>query len=239
MAAKLIIILGRGKSGTRIPSHLLQASGVFMGLIVNCAGDKTPHDKMNAAARFAGLHVSYLGDYTWNFDKVNAMPIPPAFMDTMALYLCDIQHRLDSNRTPVGWKMPETILTLPYLVRLFPDAHYIHWVRDPRAVIRKQHKTDDINDMNVTAPKPDDKQERRAISWLYHYQITQQTPKPKHWLQVRFEDFVSNQEHEIKRLEHFLGIPLGRVITRADVTKRYQGIPYPFLESAMEELEYC
>ena len=67
-------------------------------------------------------------------------------------------------------------------------------------------------------------------------------PKPKHWIEVRFEDFVLKQEETLERLEAFLGIPLARVILRTDTINRWQsdeGINYfGFLESAMREYDY-
>jgi len=234
---KLIIILGRGKSGTRIPSHLLQASDVYMGRVVNVAGDKTPHNKLNNAAKFAGLYVDHIAGYQWNFDRAIHTPIPQEFTKMMDEYLADIRNYQTTRDGVAGWKMPETILTLPFLVRLFPDAYYIHWVRDPRAVIRKAHKTDDLGRFNIDAPKSEQSQKKRAISWLYQWQITQATPKPTRWLQIRFEDFVRDQEAAIQQLEDFLGIPLGRVVTRQD-TRTYQGVPFDFLRSAMNELGY-
>lgn len=238
MAKKLIIVLGRGKSATRIPSHLLQASNVFMGRVLNVAGDKTPHNILHDAAKFTGLYVDYLGDYQWYFDRANTTPIPHAFKRLMGQYLEDIWNYQRNRDMPAGWKMPETLLTLPFLIRLYPEAYYIHWVRDPRAVIRKAHKTDDLGWFNIDAPKSDQSQETRAISWLYQWQITQAIPKPKRWLQIRFEDYVNNQGYCITKLEDFLGMKLGRVVIRDDVQTHYEGLPFPFLASAMEELGY-
>ncbi len=42
---------------------------------------------------------------------------------------------------------------------------------------------------------------RRAISWKYQYDIVKATPKPKHWIEVRFEDFVHDRDATVDRLE--------------------------------------
>ena len=99
---------------------------------------------------------------------------------------------------------------------MFPDIKYIHWIRDPRDGIRGSHKTDDLRDFGVVYPETDDIYERRAISWIYQYKLMQATPMPKNVIQIRFEDFVLNQEATLKKLEAFLGIPLGRIIVRPD-----------------------
>ena len=105
---------------------------------------------------------------------------------------------------------------------MFPDIKYIHWIRDPRVGIRGSHKTDDLRDFGVVYPETDDIYERRAISWIYQYKLMQATPMPKNVIQIRFEDFVLNQEATLKKLEAFLGIPLGRIIVRADAVARWK-----------------
>ena len=48
------------------------------------------------------------------------------------------------------------------------------------------------------------------------------TPMPKNVIQIRFEDFVLDQEETLKLLEDFLGIPLGRIIVREEAVARWQ-----------------
>ena len=105
---------------------------------------------------------------------------------------------------------------------MFPEIKYIHWIRDPRDGIRGSHKTDDLRDFGVVYPETDDIYERRAISWIYQYKLMQATPMPKHVIQIRFEDFVLDQERVLKALEAFLGIPLGRIIVRPDAVNRWK-----------------
>ena len=70
---------------------------------------------------------------------------------------------------------------------MFPDAKYIHWVRDPRDCILRRHKTDDLRDFGIPYPKTEDARERRAISWLYQYEIMKSTPTPEHCITVRLK----------------------------------------------------
>ena len=105
---------------------------------------------------------------------------------------------------------------------MFPEIKFIHWVRDPRDCIRGDHKTDDLRDFGVAYPETDDIYERRAISWIYQYKLMQATPMPKNVIQIRFEDFVLNQEAILKELEAFLDIPLGRIIVRPDAVDRWK-----------------
>ena len=74
---------------------------------------------------------------------------------------------------------------------------------------------------------------------------------PENIIQIRFEDFVLNQERTLKTLEDFLGIPLGRIIVREEAVARWQrdiaalkpgeSLPqyeFEFLKEAIAENDY-
>ena len=79
----------------------------------------------------------------------------------------------------------------------------------------------------------------RAISWFYQYQLMKATPRPKHAIEIRFEDFVLKQEETLERLEAFLGLPLGRIVVRPEAVGRWQreaeprALPFDFLADAI------
>ena len=83
---------------------------------------------------------------------------------------------------------------------------------------------------------------RRAISWKYQYDLVKATPKPEHWLEVRFEDFVLRQEETLARLEAYLGFKLARVPVQVETVGRWrqdEGVNYyDFLALAMAEYGY-
>lgn len=189
-------------------SHTLSASGVFMGAPLNDSGDLLPPEAMYEACRVMARHVVYLGQNHWDFSRLHTAPIDPAFTRLIESYLASVSQ---SNAPHKGWKIPETTLVFPWIVRLFPDIHYIYWVRDPRDCILGAHLTDDLADFGIPYDKTDDLRRRRAISWEYQVELVKVTPKPKHWLTVRFEDFVLDQERTLARLEKYLGIPLAQI----------------------------
>ena len=235
----LITIIGRGHGGTRAISHTLYASGVFMGNCQNRSGDKIPPQKLYDACRVMAKYVEWKGGLVWDFDVLNSMDIDPEFIDLVRDYLKDV---LKDGAEHKGWKLPETTLIYPWIKRMFPDAKYINWLRDPRDSIIGGHKTDDLADFGVDYPRTDDVRRRRAISWKYQYEIMKATPRPAHCIDVRFEDFVLKQEETLKRLESFLGIPLGRIVVRQDSIGRWRSDKenhnFKFLLDAMEESGY-
>jgi hypothetical protein len=238
----LITVIGRGHSGTRAISHTLSASGVYMGSQQNPSGDKIPPHAMYDACRVMAQYVKWNGGLSWNFEPLFTMPIDPEFEQLINTYLADV---LRDKSIYKGWKIPETTLIYPWIVRMFPEIRYIHWIRDPRDCILGSHKTDNLRDFGIEYQQTDDVYERRAISWDYQYQLMKATPKPKHVIQVRFEDFVLKQEETLKRLEAYLGIPLGRIIVRPEAVERWKkvdapcALPFEFLREAIVENGYA
>ena len=237
----LITVIGRGHSGTRLISHTLYASGVYMGRLINASGDKMPPDAMYDACRVMAKYVWWNGGLSWDFEALHTMDIDPEFTRLVETYLQDVLP--PRNRMAhYGWKLPETTLVYPWIVRMFPDAKYIHWVRDPRDCILRRHKTDDLRDFDIPYPQTEDERERRAISWLYQYEIMKSTPAPEHCITVRFEDAIRHQRETRAKLEEFLGFPLGKVIVRPDSVGRWKtddGVhDFAFLHPAMKAYQY-
>jgi len=235
----LTTIIGRGHSGTRAMSHTLSASGVFMGSPLNESGDLLPPEPMYEACRVLARHVRWLGDLQWDWSALHDIPIPDEFRRLIYTYLTSV---LESPAEHKGWKIPETTLVFPWIVRLFPEARYIFWVRDPRDCILGRHLTDDLRDFGIAYPLTDDVRLRRAISWRYQNDLVRATPKPAHWIEVRFEDFVLHQEATLARLEAFLGFPLARIPVNPEAVGRWrldQGVNhYDILMPALREYGY-
>jgi hypothetical protein len=236
----LITIIGRGHSATRAMSQTLSASGVFMGHRLNRSGDLLPPQPMYDACRVLGRYVEWKGGLDWDFSKLHEMPIPDEFTELIHTYL---QSVLAAPAPKKGWKIPETTLVFPWILRMFPDIKYIFWVRNPRDCILGKHMTDDLRDFGIDYPETKDLRERRAISWIYQYKLVKATPKPPQWIEVRMEDFVLRQDETLARLETFLGFPLARIPVHPETVARYKsddGVNmYDFLEPAMREYEYA
>ena len=235
----MITVIGRGHSGTRAISHTLYASGIYMGQTLNPSGDLVPGWHMYDACRVFARYVKWNGDLNWDFRRVHSAEIPQRFISLLERYLETVLRHRGSLK---GWKIPETTLVFPWITRLYPDIHYIFWIRNPRDCIIGSHKTDDLRDFGIQYPETDDERLRRAISWKYQYDLIKSTPKPKRWIEVRFEDMVLKQEETLTRLEDFLSLPLAKIIMRQDTINRWQrdeGINYfDFFAPAMREFGY-
>ncbi len=235
----MVTVIGRGHSGTRAMSHTLSESGVFMGATLNKSGDLIPAEDMYEACRVMAKYVDYRGGLSWDFSKLHTMPIDPAFTRLVESFLASV---LASDAEYKGWKLPETTLVYPWIVRMFPDIKYIHWVRDPRDCILNTHLTDDLTDFGIEYEKTDDVRKNRAISWKYQREIVKSTPAPRETISVRFEDMVFTQDETLARLSSFLGIPLAKIPMRTDSVGRYKTDEgthmYPFFAEEMKACGY-
>lgn len=246
----LITVIGRGHSGTRAISHTLSASGVYMGEPLNVSGDLLPPQKMYDACQVFAQYVDYTGELQWDFSKVLAAEPTPEFKALIEEYLHTV---LNSKSERRGWKIPETTLVYPWILKMFPDAAYIFWVRDPRDCILNSHLTDNLADFGVKYSLPqryaaecktdeDFVRLRRAVSWYYQREIVRTVPAPAKSISFRFEDMVFDQDAQLARLSDFIGIPAAKIEMRTDSVGRYKkdtGIHYyDFFEADMKELKY-
>jgi hypothetical protein len=49
------------------------------------------------------------------------------------------------------------------------------------------------------------------VSWKYQRDIVKFTPRPKHFIEIKFEDLVKDQFTTLARLGSFLGTPLREI----------------------------
>lgn len=99
-----------------------------------------------------------------------------------------------------GDKSPEYVHDLPILHKLFPDAQYIHMVRDGRDVAMSSIKEPLLHVNNIyTAAK----------EWGENLALTQsflQEIPPERYLEVRYEDLLHNPKTVMLEIMEFLGI---------------------------------
>jgi hypothetical protein len=217
MYENLVIVIGRGHSGTRAIAKGLHASGVYMGSVFN--GDPLDYvwegcDIIKQINNMSKNSI-YLGEYEWDFSKFVKDDIPVEFINSLEQYLEPI---FKSENVLKGWKLPEFNLVYPYLVRIFPEAKFIHWVRHPLDNILKPHTTDKMKNIDFERKGM---YFNRAISWKYQWNIVEKTPKPKNFLRLKLEDYVANPKSTEKKLTAFLGIPLKMPPTKKEVVGRW------------------
>jgi hypothetical protein len=234
----MIIVIGRGHGGTRLISRLLLESGVATGN-VNYARDMVPPTHMHEAADIYSWQVEYLGDCEWDFSRANGSEPPAEYRVAVERYLAQIRDVPE----PKYFKLPETVLSYPWIKQLHPDAPFIHWVRDPRDA--EVHNSDWRQMWADWGIDRDALGERRiaAMSWKYQYDIVKSVPAPERFIRIRYEDFCLDHEREVRKLSEYLDVELAPLSdVRRDAVYKWQRIDdhetFPFLEPAIAELGY-
>ena len=190
-----------------------------MGAPQNEAGDLLPAEDMYTACRVLAPHVRWLGGLEWDWSLLHAMELPAEFIQLIESYLVTV---ISSPAIHKGWKISETTLVYPWIARMFPEMRYIYWIRDPRDCILGEHLTDDLNDFGIPYPSTEDDRLRRAISWKYQQDLVRATPRPEHWLEVRFEVFILKQDETLARLEEFLELKLAKIPVNPEAVGRWK-----------------
>ena len=120
-----VVVVGRPRSGTRVMAALLGAAGYFLGADL---ADRQL-DSLSWYQRFVVPLVTSRFFPGWPDDPGLDLLLGERLRDTWPRYLGD---RAVPRRW--GWKYPETVFTLPLLMREFPRMRVIHLIRDGRDV---------------------------------------------------------------------------------------------------------
>ena len=270
---KTICVIGKGHSGTGFLASILDESGVYMGHHLNRDMDKGPYaimykimslpvgygqaGKIEGVRKFVEKVTDEYPNVEWDFTKMVNWGIPKDVRINMKAYLEDLDDYTIEEKF-VGWKLTESNLIYPWLVRLYPDWYYIHLVRDVRDILSRPELTDTeahTELFNVTnhVSKPTKRPKLgdagfivRALNWKYQIDITKSIEAPN-YIRVTLEDLVMSQDEELKRLSEFLGFELKKIHAKEEVVESWKGRngkvrenweEFSFLNDYMEELKY-
>lgn len=123
-----IIFLSRGGSGSRLLSLMAQDLGIFTGNNVNISGDCIDL----VLPIYQGIVEKYRCNSLWQKEQ-----IVPRLKSACMEMIKDIP-----VTTKWGFKLPESIFILPEIQEAFPNARYVHFLRDPLTTcLRRTHMT--------------------------------------------------------------------------------------------------
>ena len=127
-----IVVFNKSHSGSRLLARLIAEAGVFMG-----AHQNESNDSWDVLKLVEYLVSEYYPDYgpLWDVNRPPDRTLPGLIRDVFASHT----EGLPPNAA-WGWKLCETAYILPVLDFLFPDARYIHLIRDGRDVAFTDHR---------------------------------------------------------------------------------------------------
>lgn len=130
-----VIVFNKSHSGSRVLAKLLSTAGIAMGSNLNGSWDS-----LDILSLVESLVNRYYPDYSafWSNDSPPDRDLQRLFLDVFQRHLQGV-----SPGRPWGWKLCETTYILPILDYCFPEAQFIHIIRDGRDVAFCDHKGPD------------------------------------------------------------------------------------------------
>jgi hypothetical protein len=131
-----IVVFGTGGSGTRAVAQYLSACGIRMGNNVNVSGDAMAF--VPAASEYADRVVEAARGLDYDPDRIEPELRNAVIHDYRK---AAILHREGVPKTSRwGFKQPRSILMLPLIESAFPDARFVHVVRDGRDMMLSRNR---------------------------------------------------------------------------------------------------
>ncbi len=130
-----VVIFNKSHSGSRLLAELVEEAGVFMG-----AHQNESRDSLDMLELVEHLVLTYYPDYAalWDGRAADDPVFPRLAQDVVERHLQGYP-----GDGAWGWKLCETGYILPVVDFFFPQARYIHLIRDGRDVAFSDHHAPD------------------------------------------------------------------------------------------------
>jgi len=124
-----------------------------------------------------------------------------------------------NNKNRFLAKFPTLSIQIPSVLKVFPDAKFIHIIRDGRAVVQSMLKRSEespngffgIPPRNYSNMKEHDNITNHAIQWMDILDEIQKSSKnlsKQQFFEIKFEDLVSNPEEWLEKITKFCELNL-------------------------------
>jgi len=210
------VFLGRGGSGTRILSEIAQSMDVFLGNRLNKSKDSV--EWVDTIYEIGSRRTVPNKGYQLEDSKA---------LDLLHHRARDVLSAGDwETGMPWGWKLPETMLIAPDVLRAFPKARFVHLVRHPvTSSLRRTHMTSRADNpighsvlvasyreagLDVSRIHTDEDYLRNAYTWLYQvkrvHEFANKNLNSKTYYLLRYEDVLQSSASYEQDLSNFTGL---------------------------------
>ena len=201
-----VFVGGAGRSGTKLVRAILNA---HPNIAISHELKITPH----LAEAWARTHQ--MRDHLSEFFDAKTEDIDNFFRDFISYFLNGVRGQNEALR--VGEKTPNNALVFPHLNRLFPESPIIHIIRDGRDVVSSLlQKNWEGEDGNIVAINTDPGAAAGYWDWIVRTgrKAAERPSVRDQYLEIRYEELVSNPETVMRRIIAHVGEPWDDCITR-------------------------
>lgn len=214
-----IIIFNKSHSGSRLLARLVEESGVFMG-----AHQNESKDSLDMMELVNHLVCEYYPDYEslWGNRLMKQGKLHDLVLKVFSRHLDGFD---PEGGGLWGWKLCETAYILPFLDFLFPDARFIHIIRDGRDVAFSDHTAPNsvfwrkiyFNTGSITTwfglkMNARDYRKRSHVYNTIHWANSVMVGRSygmmlrEKYMEVRYEDLCLNFGGTAERVQDFIGV---------------------------------
>lgn len=134
-------------------------------------------------------------------------------------------------------KNPENSLRIPFLKKIFPDAIFIHLIRDGRAVVNSNYKQTELEPFRqkypfCLFPKPPQWRKYQNLPLILQFahqwvdllghirKVAITELSSENYIEIYYEDFCLAPHETLRKIDQFCGLPLSK--------RNYSTIPVAF-----------
>ena len=219
----IVFIVGKGRSGTTLLQALLNShpnviappESKFIVIHASRFGKKTKWTRSDIFSFVNVLYTEFFFVEFWKLDKQKLTDSFLAAIDYLDYSLaCKIvyyaMHGQKESIVLLSDKNPFYSIIIPTLLRVFPDARFIHLVRNPRDNISS---TLMAFKLKITI--------YMSLQWLMFNKIIENNKQllPEKYFTLRYEDMVNDVKAVMESICEFLQIPFSEKMTEINRTE--------------------
>jgi sulfotransferase family protein len=196
-----LVIGGLGGSGTRVFARVVILGGIFMGADMPASEDTV------ALEEFADKWT-----VPFAAARVSGRPLEERELMAGEFQECIRRHRepIAGTDVPWGWKKPQSIHLLPFLIEQFPQMRFVQVVRDGRDMAFGGRPRQEVTSAYLN-PEMEDKPEhiRMMAFWAASNRLAREVAERRlgdRYVVLRFEDICLRPAPTAKRLLEFSGV---------------------------------
>ena len=221
---KPFFIIGSGRSGTTLLRRLLMSRGVHISPEVWCMSEiYSSFTRLSLLAQWEDLaHLvlsrmlvtsSCTNEFRSNAREIirKAFKIPENQRSLAALinhFHMENARFVGANASLWGDKTPKNCFAMEEISKIFPDAQYIHLVRDGLDVVSSYYEAGLQTDLS-----------QAAIRWVESIESVKsfEAKNAQSVLEVRYEQMVMNKDETLRDIHEFLGLRSNNISTKTIV----------------------